>query len=203
MNMNPCRRSNRITRVDPPAATPAQSQHGTDVGSSRSSPPRAKHTTGFTLVEVTLALAIAVIGILAIMGLLGGGTSASQRITEDSVITTLVDDMIAWRKITPFDRPSYFPFSNLLVRATPRPYTYTEFFNINGYLQYDIAGQQLTNWSRYYKFTFTVMDHPAFPGSRDLARLHIMVEWPVNPSNGNPLPITQRRAFVTQIARMQ
>lgn len=170
---------------------------------SQCAPPKRFARAGFTLVEVTLAVAITVIGLIAVMGLLGGGTSASRRVTDDSVMTTLVDDMIAWRKITPFDRPSYFPYSNLLVQATPRPYTYTEFFNVNGYLQYDVAGQQLTNWSRYFKFTYTVMDHPAFPGSRDIARLHIMVEWPVHPITGDALPTTQRRAFVTQIARLR
>jgi prepilin-type N-terminal cleavage/methylation domain len=51
---------------------------------------------GFNLIEVTLAVAVAAIGLLAVFGLLAGGIGASRQVSDETLITHLMDDMHAW-----------------------------------------------------------------------------------------------------------
>jgi uncharacterized protein (TIGR02598 family) len=54
---------------------------------------------GFSLVEVVLAIAIAAVGLVAIMGLFPQGLISGQNAADDSLLAIIVQDVIAQRKI--------------------------------------------------------------------------------------------------------
>jgi len=51
-----------------------------------------KNRSGFTLIEVTLALAVALIGMLAVLGLLPQGMQSAREAADNTISATLVQD---------------------------------------------------------------------------------------------------------------
>jgi Tfp pilus assembly protein PilV len=162
---------------------------------------RRRCAAAFNLIEVTLSVAIVAVGMLAILGLLGGALNASREVKDNTVISLLVDDFLNWRSITPYDRPTFFPYGAVLTNAT-RPYSYTNYFDVNGYLSSDYSGAALANWAAYMRFIYTVKDQPDFPNSRDIARVLLQVDWPINPVNSNTISgVTQTRQYINDVSR--
>jgi uncharacterized protein (TIGR02598 family) len=161
---------------------------------------------GFNLIEVMLAVAVVALALITVLGLLPIGIDASRKVSDDSIITTLASDMLHWRRVTPYDKPSWFPY-NAPPLSGSRPATVTMYFDAMGNLaNTEYQKTNLYYSGDYFKFTYTVLDHPdpALSNSMDIARVLITVEWPViNQTTKALAPNPNRRVFIGQYSRMQ
>ena len=152
---------------------------------------------GFNLIEVTLAVAIVGVGVLAVMGMLPVGLEASRRVSDDTIINTIVGDMFNWRRVTPYSSISWFPY-NAPALTTTRPSTpVVTIFDAMGNLPKDEYDHTNPYYGGdYFKVSYTILDHPDFAGATDIARVLVTVEWPVNA----PAAKQQRRYFLSQFS---
>ncbi|MCG3148749.1 MAG: hypothetical protein PCFJNLEI_02196 [Verrucomicrobiae bacterium] len=150
---------------------------------------------GFNLIEVSLAIAICSIGLIALMGLLPTGTEASRRAGDDTLATSLASDILHWRRISPYTNSTYLPMGSppLNTRATVQMYNDSmgnfavdEYNNPNPFFS-----------GNYFLTTYSVIDHPMYPGVLDVARLVVTIEWPALSTNRT------KRVFVSDYARWQ
>lgn len=175
---------------------------------------RRRRQAGFNLIEVTLAVAIAAVALLAVFGLLAGAIGASRQVSDETLITHLMDDMHAWSRTTPYGKKSFLPYEAILTNVTSGStiktvtsldangnFSVTEYGPTTGgnYANRLWAGNS-TSGHGLYRFTWTPMPHPQF-NSPDICRVLITVEWPINVANGQPMPNANRRYFVTNVAR--
>jgi len=65
-------------------------------------PLRNRRANAFSLIEVVLALAVASIGLVAILGLLPQGLQASRDAADNTVSATLVHDIFSMIRASPF-----------------------------------------------------------------------------------------------------
>lgn len=171
----------------------------------KTAPHQLRSESGFNLIEVSLALAICAIGILTLVGLLPTGIEASRRVSDDTVLTSLSGDMLHWRRITPWEFQPWLPWGGPRM-TDPRPATVAVNFDAMGNLNTLALPDGTTAPNPFYagpyfRYTYTVQDHPQFPGNRDIARLIITVEWPCKPNDGLPVPNANRRQFVSTYTR--
>ncbi len=178
-------------------------------------PTRCHRRDGFNLIEVTLAVAISAVGLLAVFGLLAGGITASRRVSDETLITHLMDDMFAWSRVTPYGKKSFLPYEAVLTNATSgSTVKVVQGLDANGNFQgseYQSGGSgnhpnrlwagNTTTGFGFYKFTWTPMPHPQFPNSHDICRVLVTVEWPINVATGDPMPDANRRQYVSTFAR--
>lgn len=164
---------------------------------------RRRAMAGFNMIEVTLAVAVVALGLVAIIGLLPVGIDASRRVADDTLVSSLVSDLMSWRRITPADKPTWFPYPSPTLND-PRPTNAVVYLDAMGNLPETEYGTTNRNYSgKFFRFDYTLLDHPDFPGSKDVARLLIVVNSPVHPQTGADLPATVRRYYVTTIARTE
>lgn len=165
---------------------------------------------GFNLVEVSLAVAICAIGILTLIGLLPTGTDASRRACDDTVIASFVSDMQHWRRIVPFTSSiptgsnPYFPDGAPALSTVPRGTNLTVYLDSLGNARTNEDGTINQFYTRpYFRVTSSLIDHPSFPNSPDIARIVIAVQWPCNPATDPPLLTSNAtlRVFVSDYAR--
>jgi uncharacterized protein (TIGR02598 family) len=64
---------------------------------------------GFSLVEVTLALAVIAIGLIAIIGLLPHGLQASRDAADNTIAATIAQDIFSEIRIDPFNAVNICP----------------------------------------------------------------------------------------------
>ncbi|MCX7915758.1 MAG: hypothetical protein N3A53_05580 [Verrucomicrobiae bacterium] len=168
---------------------------------------RGRAIGGFNMIEVTLAVAIVALGLVAILGLLPVGIDASRRVADDTSLSTLVGDMLNWRRVTPFDKPTWFPGGNFSLADLPRPKTLIEEFDVNGFTATDpiftnTASPFYNTFNPYYRVIYEVRDNPQFPGAADFAQLCITIEWPLI-KTGTLAPNANKRIFISNYARHQ
>lgn len=165
----------------------------------------------FSMVEVTLAVAIVGLAMVVIMGLMPSGINASRRVADETMITSLAGDMMHWRRITPYTLSPYVPAgaANLTIHSPTAGSVITNYFDVNGYLPKDEYNNPDPRWSGpYFRFITTVQNQPEFPGDANIAQLVVRVDWPcVNTGTNNPPPPVaanySTRIFVTQYTRTQ
>ena len=150
---------------------------------------------GFNLVEVSLALAICAIGLIALIGLIPTGTDASRRASDDTMATSIANDLLSWPRIAPYGNTPNWPPSAIPLTALG---TVT--------LTFDSMGNMATNEDTtvnqyfsgpYFSVTCTVMNHPQFPDVNNIARQVVVVAWPANAPAANK----SYRYFVNDYAR--
>jgi hypothetical protein len=138
-------------------------------------------TQAFTLVEVTLALAAAIIGIVALMGLIVVSHRAARTAADDTIVATIVQDIFTDLRRQPFTGgPGY----NLAGAGTD-----TLYFDANGF---DASSGPAGN--QYYRLH---LEYGPDYATGSLAIVRAVVVWPsasTAPANTN--------VFVTKVARM-
>lgn len=155
-----------------------------------------------------MAVAIVGVGMLAIIGLMASAVDSSRKVSDDTIITNFVDDMLNWARITPYGKQTVMPIgADLDNHSTSNVETRID---VNGYLPLtDVAGFTNIFWAgnkstghAYYRVTHKPLDHPdGTYNPTDVSRVLIIVEWPINPSTGNPVTNANKRYYISQVAR--
>lgn len=172
-------------------ATPAA---GTTAGDGDSALRRRRCAAGFNLIEVTMSVAIVATGLLAILGVLGSALQSTRKISDETLVSNLVDDQFTFRRV----------FTNQYFTTV---ITNTQ-FDANGFLPVYGGAPNVFwtgNWSKtngYYR----VIIEPLPPmngayGSNDIIQVKITVDWPINQNTGLPQSGYSTRLFITQVAR--
>ena len=163
---------------------------------------RRQQQAGFNLIEVSLAIAICAIGLIALIGLIPTGTEAARRAADDTMAASLASDVLHWRHITFYTNGTYFPLGTTSMAVRPMTVSMT----------LDATGNQATNedgsvnkfyTSPYFYVTCEAKDHPQFGGNPDIGRMIVTVQWPCYAGTGQPVSNSTRRVFISNMARMQ
>jgi prepilin-type N-terminal cleavage/methylation domain-containing protein len=154
---------------------------------------------GFNLIEVSLAIAICSIGLIALMGLLPTGTEASRRAADDTLVTSLASDILHWRRISPYTNSTYLPFGSPPLHTRPGTNFVTQFDAMGNFSVDEFGNTNPFFGGNYFLATYQVMDNPQFPGNLDCARVVLTMEWPANAPAAN----RAKRIFVSDYARWQ
>lgn len=129
----------------------------------------------FSLVEVTLALAVIAIGLIAILGLLPHGLQASRDAADNTIAATIVQDIFSEMRSQPFTGPPY----NLSAPGSTPPLYFT-----HGGFATNAAG-------RYFQVAVNWEPQPPL----SLSRVTATVVWPAQAA----APINTN-IFVTNVA---
>ncbi|HVM62278.1 MAG TPA: prepilin-type N-terminal cleavage/methylation domain-containing protein [Verrucomicrobiae bacterium] len=167
--------------------------------------------SGFSLIEVVLALAVSALGLMVILGLLPHGLEASRNAADNTVSATLVHDIFATIRTSPFTSitniDSTLGFNLHSLSGATQPINLQTFNNVansslvvSGY--FDKAGfiPAMTNADFYYKVVLTFQ--PELPAGTPIntpAAVSIVtatVVWPAN----SMAPINTN-VFVTKVAQ--
>src|SRR5579862_5115875 len=142
---------------------------------------RAQGKSGFSLVEIMLALAVIAVGLIAVIGLIPRGIQASRDAADSTIIATIVHDT----------------FNNLRLEATQTTSTFPP-ADLTKELYYDITGtNQTTSPSpdTYYHIHFkTGVSTPT------LVQFAAIVTWP---DKGQTKPPVNTNIFFTSLANYQ
>jgi type II secretory pathway pseudopilin PulG len=128
----------------------------------------------FSLVEVVLALGVAVFGILAIVALLPVGIRSTSDSLEESQAINVLSEVIADRQATPFSAPSTLYNLPALTNTLVGPVS--SFFGIT---DSDQLSTQL-NEARY-RVSYTIT--PPATGRLDSYQAYFKVSWPAASAN--------------------
>src|SRR6266850_1533954 len=136
--------------------------------------------TGFSLVEVTLALAVMAIGLIAIIGMIPQGVQSSRDAADNTLVATIVHDT----------------FNQMRLRAL----TGTGWPPSAQNVYYDAAGTNIVTTipDEYFHVVVTSQLSPSTP---NLYVVAARVTWPDKSSM--TVPPTSTNVFATQIANYQ
>jgi uncharacterized protein (TIGR02598 family) len=126
----------------------------------------------FSLVELTLALGVAAISLLAIFGLLTTGLQINHTSIEQTASVQILTSVATDLRATPPTTSTSLQFGIIIPTNT------TRFFDASGQ-----SSTTLTNVSRY-RMVVTFLPNS---GGRTATRLHLRITWPAgaDPANGN------------------
>jgi hypothetical protein len=166
-------------------------------------PPGA---AAFSLVEVSLAIAICAVGLLALVGLIPAGLNASRRAADDSLIASIASDIMQCRRISPYTNTTYYP-GNSMTLLSPIGSSGTINLDAMGNTPLNPDGTVNTLYLEpYFLVTETIAANPLAPASPDTKRLLISIQWPCYPAGSSKgLPVTNNcstRVFVSDYTRM-
>jgi uncharacterized protein (TIGR02598 family) len=156
----------------------------------------AEKCCGFSLVEVTLALGVAAVSLLAIFALLPVGLKTNQVAIERRASTDILSAVVADLRATPITNPrggaTASPRFAIRIPANPvsRITTVTLFFNTEGQCSTDLEGSTKPDSSGWdpslqtrYRATITFMPNGA--GARSATFVHLKATWPAAAVIGN------------------
>ena len=151
---------------------------------------------GFSLVEVTLALGVAALSLLAIFALLPVGLKTNQVAIEQRASTDVLSAVIADLRATPVTNPrggaTSSPLFAIAIPANPvsSATTVTLFFNSEGQCSTDLDGSTKpdgSNWApplqARYRATITFASNA--PGARTATFVNLKATWPAAARLGN------------------
>ena len=156
--------------------------------------------SGFNLIEVSLAIAICSIGLIALLGLIPTGIDASRRAVDDTLATGIASDVLHWRRITPYTNTTFFPGGGGALSTLPHNNVVTMTLDAMGNTpnDEDLSVNEFYS-GPYFLVIYSVVNHPQFINNPDIARLIVTVEWP----NNAPAASRTRRTFISNYTRMQ
>ncbi len=149
-----------------------------------------REEAGFNLIEVTLAVAVVAVGLLAILGLLGGGITAGRSVGDETIASQLAADILAERRAIGYTDTSTIVEIGSLVNTT----NYTDYFDAEGF---DIT---TTSNAPYFRVVSEVKAHPVLTDTNQIAQVFITIAWPMGPSSNEVGNVTTR-LYITQITR--
>jgi uncharacterized protein (TIGR02598 family) len=135
--------------------------------------------TGFSLVEVTLALAIMAIGLIAIIGMIPQGVQSSRGASDNTLVATIVHDTFNQMRLGALTGTGWPPSSQDV-------YYDTLATNIVTTLQ-----------DKYFHVVVTPLLSPSIP---NLYIVTTTITWPDKSATSRPI---NTNVFVTQIANYQ
>lgn len=148
---------------------------------------------GFSLVEVTLAMAVMAIGLIAILGLIPQGVTSSRDAADNTTAATMVQDLFSTIRASPFITVDLSGFGTL-----PAGSTYNlQILNPPVTTYFDQAGFNPTTTADYYfRVVLSFRPHPTLPS---LSVITATVSWPAKLNMATtPLNTTK---FMTQVAQ--
>jgi len=132
--------------------------------------------SGFSLVEVTLALGVAAICLLAVFGLLPIGLKTQQLAIEETAATRIIPAVVSDLRNTSRTAPTS-PLFAISIPPNTAPSSSTFYFSTEGHSSTTIDAQ-----SRYrLTITFT----PNSTGGRAATFVHLLLTWPAAASTDN------------------
>ncbi len=157
---------------------------------------RALERCSFSLVEVTLALGVAAVSLLAIFALLPVGLKTNQVAIEHRASADVLSGVVADLRATPVTNPrggaATSPRFAIEIPANPTSNvtTTTLFFNTAGQCSTDLEGSAKPDGSSWdpplharYRVTITFM--PNGPGTRTATLVNLKTTWPAAAEVGN------------------
>jgi prepilin-type N-terminal cleavage/methylation domain-containing protein len=180
---------------------------------SQPATPQKRTDKAFSLIEVVLALAVAAIGMVAILGLLPQGLQASRDAADNTISATIVHDIFSTIRTMPFTNvtslsslgfvvePGGTPFPNpcnlQIYSLPPAPLGFPPQGDV---AYFDQAGFSNNLANAYYKVTLNFQPEipPGVPNTTPAAVSFITatVVWPAL----SPVPINTN-VFVTKVAQ--
>jgi len=154
--------------------------------------------SGFSLIEVMLALALVSIGIVAILGMLPTGVQSSRDAADNTLSATIVHDVFSTLRSSPFTNITNLN-AFVLVPPLPTPCNLQN-FNSSTSAYFDQAGFSTTQPNGYYKITLNFQ--PEIPPTAPIgtpATVSMVTATVVWPSH-SVAPINNS-VFVTKIAQ--
>ena len=144
---------------------------------------------GFSLVEVTLALGVAAISLVAILALLPVGLKTNQVAIERRASTDILSTVIADLRATPVTNPrggaTTSPRFAIGIPANPvsSATAVTLFFNSEGQCSTDLEGSTKPDGSRWVpplqaRYRATITFTPNGPGARTATFINLKASWP-------------------------
>lgn len=144
---------------------------------------------GFSLVEVTLALGVAAVSLLAIFALLPLGLKTNQVAIERTAATDLLSAVIADLRATPVTNPrggaTTSPRFAISIPANPvsSVTTVTLFFNTEGQCSTDLEGSTKPDGSSWApalqaRYRATIAFAPNGAGARTATFVNLKATWP-------------------------
>lgn len=157
--------------------------------------PRRK--TAFSLVEVTLALAVAAIGLVAILGLIPHGVQASRDAADNTLAATIVLDTFNLLRTNAFEHATICD----ACQPSPPSWVALENIDLSKYNQsasnvYDQAGFATDFFNVTNIYFKVILDFQPQTPLTNLTRVTATVVWPAQSSTP-----AHTNVFVTQIAR--
>lgn len=146
-------------------------------------------TGGFTLVEVTIALAVVMIGLMAVLNMVANGLRSSRSAAENCVPAMIAQDVFNQIRT---EYKTYGGLSFPTLPATPMPNLETFYSNIDG-TPTNAAGA-------YYRTDVSYIDMPGVPATArpNIVRVLVEVYWPSAASPNYP----NTNVFVSQVAKL-
>lgn len=144
---------------------------------------------GFSLVEVTLALGVAAVSLLAIFALLPIGLKTNQVAIERGTTTDILSAVIADLRVTPVTNPrggaTTSPRFAISLPANPvsSVTTVTLFFNSEGQCSTDLKGSTKPDGSSWAaqlqsRYRVTITFAPNGAGARTATFINLKATWP-------------------------
>ena len=145
-------------------------------------------TSGFTLIEVTLAMGVTLIGLLAVLGMVANGLRSSRNAVDNCIPAMIASDIFGQVR-SDFHNYKDQTIDLSLITQRPSPETLT----------YDITGT--TNGLPYYQANIFFGDLIDLIGlsaamATNLVRVRVEVSWP----GTNSPPHTN--TFITQVSKL-
>ncbi len=146
-----------------------------------------ERSSAFSLVEITLALGVAAVSLLAIFGLLATGTqinhTAIEQTVSSDILTAVAADLRATPKTSPPGGATPSPQFGITIPAnpvpSPAPSPTTLYFNAQG--------QSSTSRDPDSRYRLTVTFLPTGTGTRTATFANLRMTWPAaaDPTNVN------------------
>ena len=141
---------------------------------------RARRSSGFSLVEITLALGVAAVSLIAIFGLLATGSQINQTASEQLASTAILTAVASDLRATPSTTSTSIQFG-ISIPANPVG------GEVASTLYFDSAGKLTTlDQGPRYRLVVTFLPNS---GSRSATLVDLRLTWPgaadpTNPSTG-------------------
>lgn len=132
----------------------------------------------FSLVEVTLALGVAAVSLLAILGLLATGTkinhTAFEQTSSSDILTAVAADLRATPKTSPLGSATPSPQFGITIPANPVPSPAPSPTT----LYFSSGGQSSTTSSSDSRYRLTATFLPNGPGEHTATFVDLRITWP-------------------------
>jgi uncharacterized protein (TIGR02598 family) len=136
--------------------------------------------SGFSLIEITLALGVAALSLLAVLGLLATGSQINRNAVEEEASGNILAIVAADLRATPRTSTTSGQYGIAIPLNPVVEKTITV-------LYFDSTGQFSTSLNSRSRYRLTVTVLPNGTGIRTATFIHLRVTWPApaNPTNTN------------------
>lgn len=142
----------------------------------------ARSPSGFSLVEVTLALGVAAFCLLAVFGLLPIGLKTQQSAIEQTAATRIVSAVASDLRNTAGTATATSLFGIAIPANTASSSTT---------LYFDTEGRYSPGISATSRYRLTITFSPNSTGGRGATFVHLLVSWPAAATTGNAAGIAE------------